>query len=122
MAARCASCGGELSPAARFCSSCGAPVAGDPVTARDGTLKVVSVVFSDLVGSTALQEALDTESVRRVMARFYEVMSETVGRHEGSIEKFIGDAVVAVGTPVSREDDAAARCGAPPRWRSRWSA
>ncbi len=75
----------------------------------------MSVVFSDLAGSTAMQEALDPESVRRVMGRYYEVMRSTVERFGGSIEKFIGDAVVAVfGTPTVREDDAlrAVRCAA----------
>ncbi len=113
LAPRCSSCGAELPAAARFCSSCGAAVAADPVAVADGALKVVSVVFSDLVGSTALQEALDTESVRRVMARFYEAMRAVVERHEGAIQKFIGDAVVVVfGAPAVREDDAlrAVRC------------
>ncbi len=75
----------------------------------------MTVILSDLAGSTAMQEALDPESVRRVMARYYEVMRAAVARHEGRIEKFIGDAVVAVfGTPTVREDDAvrAVRCAA----------
>ncbi len=113
LASRCFSCGAELPVAARFCSSCGAAVAADPVAVADGALKVVSVVFADLVGSTALQEALDTESVRRVMTRFYEVMRAVVERHAGALQKFIGDAVVVVfGAPVVGEDDAlrAVRC------------
>ncbi len=113
LAPRCSSCGAELPVAARFCSGCGAAVAADPVAVADGTLKVISVVFADLVGSTALQESLDTESVRRVMTRFYEGMRAVVERHEGSLQKFIGDAVVVVfGAPLVREDDAlrAVRC------------
>ncbi len=110
---RCTSCGEELSDRARFCSSCGTPVAdGAGATAA---LKVISVVFSDLVGSTALQETLEPESVRRVMARFYEAMQGVVNRHGGAIQKFIGDAVVAVfGAPAVGEDDAlrAVRCAA----------
>ena len=91
---------------------CGAPV---PVAAAavEAGRRTVTVVFSDLAGSTAMQEALDPESVRRIMARYYEVMRAAVGRHDGHIEKFIGDAVIAVfGTPVVREDDAvrAVRC------------
>jgi class 3 adenylate cyclase/ketosteroid isomerase-like protein len=113
LAPRCASCGAEVSSTARFCSSCGAPTGIEPVAV--GALKVVSVVFSDLVGSTALQEALDPESARHVMARFYEEMRAVVDAHRGKIEKFIGDAVVAVfGVPTVSEDDAlrAVRCAA----------
>jgi class 3 adenylate cyclase/ketosteroid isomerase-like protein len=86
------------------------PVAASAVEAGRRT---VTVVFSDLAGSTAMQEALDPELVRRIMARYYGVMRAAVGRHDGHIEKFIGDAVIAVfGTPVVREDDAvrAVRC------------
>src|SRR5207249_1421054 len=96
LAPRCPSCDAELPAAARFCSSCGGAVGSDPAGGADGALKVVSVVFADLVGSTALQEALDTESVRRVMTRFYEAMRAVVERHEGALQKFIGDAVVVV--------------------------
>jgi class 3 adenylate cyclase len=77
--------------------------------------KVVSVVFGDIVGSTALQETLDAESVRGVMARFYEAMRAVVARHDGHLEKFLGDGVVAVfGIPSVGEDDAlrAVRCAA----------
>jgi class 3 adenylate cyclase/tetratricopeptide (TPR) repeat protein len=113
---RCASCGAELADGARFCDTCGAPVApADAIETVEGARKTVSVVFSDLAGSTAMQEALDPESVRRVMARYYEVMRATVERHGGAVEKFIGDAVLAVfGTPIVREDDAlrAVRCAA----------
>jgi class 3 adenylate cyclase/tetratricopeptide (TPR) repeat protein len=97
-----------VSPTARFCSSC-----GERVAEESGALKVVSVLFSDLVGSTALQEALEPESARRVMARFYDAMRAVVERHGGTIQKFIGDAVVAVfGVPSVSEDDAlrAVRC------------
>jgi class 3 adenylate cyclase len=115
LALRCGSCGAELPPSARFCGSCGAAVGGEVSSGADGSLKVVSVVFGDLVGSTALQESLDAESVRRVMARFYEVMSGAVARHGGHVEKFVGDGVVAVfGVPAVREDDGlrAVRCAA----------
>jgi class 3 adenylate cyclase/ketosteroid isomerase-like protein/tetratricopeptide (TPR) repeat protein len=115
LAARCGSCGAELQLSANFCSKCGAAVARDPAAGAEGALKVVSVVFSDLVGSTALQETLEPESVGRVMARFYEAMRVVVERHGGAIQKFIGDALVAVfGVPVGREDDAlrAVRCAA----------
>ncbi len=112
LARRCESCGSALSAGARFCDECGAPLR-EPATSVEAGRKTVSVVFSDLAGSTAMQDALDPESVRRIMARYYEVMRAVVGRHNGYIEKFIGDAVVAVfGKPVVREDDAvrAVRC------------
>ncbi len=68
---------------------------------------MLTVVFADLAGSTALQEQLDPESARRVMTRFYEQMSGVLEAHGGQLEKFIGDAVVALfGRPVVREDDA----------------
>ena len=111
LAPRCPSCGASVSPTARFCAGCGAPLADAAPTT--GALKVVSVLFSDVVGSTALQEALEPESARRVMTRFYEAMRAVVERHDGAIQKFIGDAVVAVfGVPTVYEDDAvrAVRC------------
>src|SRR5579884_1551426 len=114
LAVRCGSCGSELLPGARFCDACGAPAPAAGATV-EAVRRTVSVLFSDLAGSTAMQEALDPESVRQVMARYYEVMRAAVGRHEGHIEKFIGDAVVAVfGRWVVREDDAlrAVRCAA----------
>ena len=111
---RCRSCGSEFAAQARFCDACGAPVSTEAAPVEAGR-KTVSVVFSDLAGSTAMQEALDPESVREVMARYYEVMRTVVQRHDGHIEKFIGDAVIAVfGKPVVREDDGlrAVRCAA----------
>ncbi|MDQ3932606.1 MAG: AAA family ATPase [Actinomycetota bacterium] len=69
--------------------------------------KVVTVVFSDVVGSTVLGEELDPESLRRLMARFFEDMKAVLERHGGMVEKFIGDAVMAVfGIPRAHEDDA----------------
>ena len=103
-----------LSIGARFCGSCGHAVA-EPAAAVEAARKVISVVFGDLVGSTALHERLDAESTRRVMARFYEAMRVTVARHGGHLEKFVGDGVVALfGVPQVGEDDAlrAVRCAA----------
>ena len=71
------------------------------------TRKVVTVVFTDVAGSTALGEQLDPESLRRVMWRYFDTMQATLERHGGTVEKFIGDAVVAVfGVPAVHEDDA----------------
>jgi class 3 adenylate cyclase/tetratricopeptide (TPR) repeat protein len=69
--------------------------------------KTVTVVFSDVTGSTALGERLDPESLRRVMGRYFDEMKAVVERHEGTVEKFVGDAVMAVfGIPIVHEDDA----------------
>jgi class 3 adenylate cyclase/tetratricopeptide (TPR) repeat protein len=100
----CASCG-EANPArARFCAACGSPLAPGR---RRGVRKVVTVVVCDVTGSTALGERLDPESLGLVMARWFDAMRAVVERHHGSVQKFIGDAVVAAfGVPVVREDDA----------------
>ena len=72
-----------------------------------GATEGVTIVFCDLVDSTKLGERLDPETLRQVVARYFEAMSEALMRHEGAIEKFIGDAVMAVfGIPTVREDDA----------------
>src|SRR6476659_9564612 len=69
--------------------------------------KVVTVLFCDVVGSTALGESVDPEALRALLARYFERMKAIVERHGGSVEKFIGDAVMAVfGVPVVHEDDA----------------
>jgi class 3 adenylate cyclase/tetratricopeptide (TPR) repeat protein len=101
----CPSCGHENPADAKFCSECGASLtAAAPATEQR---KVVTVVFSDVTGSTALGERLDPESLRRVLARYFELASQVVERHGGSVEKFIGDAVMAVfGVPHVHEDDA----------------
>jgi class 3 adenylate cyclase/tetratricopeptide (TPR) repeat protein len=100
---RCAACGHVTSRPFKFCPECGAPAAEEPHEER----KTVTVLFCDVVGSTELGERLDPESVRRVLARFFETVREIVEHHGGSVEKFIGDAVMAVfGVPVVHEDDA----------------
>ena len=101
----CASCGAENREGARFCDACGAALA-EPAPARE-VRKVVTVLFCDVSGSTALGERIDPESLRRVMARYFETASAIVERHGGTVEKFIGDAVMAVfGVPTVHEDDA----------------
>jgi class 3 adenylate cyclase/tetratricopeptide (TPR) repeat protein len=101
----CASCGAENREGARFCDSCGAVLA-ETAPARE-TRKVVTVLFCDVTGSTALGERIDPESLRRVMSRYFETAKTIVERHGGTVEKFIGDAVMAVfGVPTVHEDDA----------------
>ena len=69
--------------------------------------KTVTIVFCDVVGSTAMGEALDPETLRRVMERYFDAMRAAIERHGGTVEKFIGDAVMAVfGVPRVHEDDA----------------
>ncbi len=101
----CTSCGAENREEARFCDSCGAPLA-EAAPVRE-VRKVVTVLFCDVTGSTALGEKIDPESLRRVMARYFETAKTIVERHGGTVEKFIGDAVMAVfGVPAVHEDDA----------------
>ncbi|TML95587.1 MAG: zinc-ribbon domain-containing protein [Actinobacteria bacterium] len=101
----CADCGHENADDARFCSSCGAALGAAPHPAE--VRKVVTVVFTDLVGSTRLGDRLDPETVRRVMSRYFDAMQAAIEHHGGTVEKFIGDAIMAVfGLPTLHEDDA----------------
>ncbi|HMJ00058.1 MAG TPA: adenylate/guanylate cyclase domain-containing protein [Gaiellaceae bacterium] len=101
----CPQCGQENPEGFKFCGSCGAALAEAPAPRE--VRKTVTVVFSDVTGSTALGERLDPESLRRVMSRYFDEMQAVVERHGGTVEKFIGDAVMAVfGIPVLHEDDA----------------
>ena len=101
----CAACGRENPPDARFCNRCGADVAAGPVPRQ--RRKTVTVLFCDVTGSTALGERLELESFRQVMDRYFSVARRVIEDHGGTVEKFIGDAVMAVfGVPVAHEDDA----------------
>ena len=101
----CAACGVENPEIARFCLACGTQLA--EARPPQETRKVVTIVFSDLKGSTSLGEALDSEALREVMTRYFDAMRDELERHGGVIEKFIGDAVMAVfGLPRLHEDDA----------------
>ncbi|NXY95221.1 AAA family ATPase [Streptomyces sp. BR123] len=103
----CTSCRSALPPGARFCPSCGSPCAPGPVTAKPTGRKVVTVLFCDLVGSTALSGALDAETLRSVTLRWFDLMRQRIEEQGGTVEKFVGDAVMAVfGVPTVREDDA----------------
>jgi len=100
----CPRCGEDNPPHARFCLACGTALTETP--ARE-VRKTVTVVFVDIAGSTGMGERLDPESLRRVMTRYFDEMRAVVERHGGTVEKFIGDAVMAVfGVPVLHEDDA----------------
>ena len=98
-------CGGENRDGARFCDSCGAALAA--AAPQREQRKTVTVLQCDVTGSTALGERLDPESLRAVLARYFEAAKTVIDRHGGVVEKFIGDAVLAVfGVPVVHEDDA----------------
>ncbi len=101
----CLRCGEENAERARFCSACGAPVEPGPATVE--VRKTVTVVFCDVVNSTRLGELLDPEAHRRVIGQWFEAMRGAIEQHGGTVEKFIGDAVMALfGIPVLHEDDA----------------
>ena len=101
----CATCGFESDATFKFCPECGAEPADTAFSHEQR--KTVTVLFCDLTGSTALGETLDPERLRALLARYFEGMKAIVERHGGSVEKFIGDAVMAVfGVPVVHEDDA----------------
>jgi class 3 adenylate cyclase len=102
----CAACGRENPDGFRFCGNCGSPLTRDVVAGRE-VRKMITVVFCDLAGSTALGERLDPESLQRVLGQYFQRMREVLERHQGTVEKFIGDTVVGVfGVPRLHEDDA----------------
>ena len=105
----CPACGHGNGNTAKFCETCGAALGGEPGERR----KVVTVLFCDVVDSTALGESTDPEALRALLAGYFERMRGIVEVHGGSVEKFIGDAVMAVfGVPTVHEDDALRACRA----------
>ena len=112
LGATCPSCGHENPPGQKFCGECGTPLDAEDAPARPSASPVserrlVSVLFADLVGHTTLSEGSDAEEVRELLSRYYDAARTIVARYGGTVEKFIGDAVMAVwGTPVAQEDDA----------------
>ena len=134
--AACVSCGSEQADGAKFCSECGSslqavcPACGSPATSAAkfcqecgnaltdavargaaathvASRRITSVLFGDLVGFTPLSESRDQEDVRELLSRYFEECSRIVARYGGVVEKFIGDAVMAVwGVPATHEDDA----------------
>jgi class 3 adenylate cyclase/tetratricopeptide (TPR) repeat protein len=107
----CASCGRENPIGARFCNACGVTLAA--TAAPREVRKTVTALFCDVTGSTALGESTDPEALRALLARYFERMKAIVESHGGTVEKFIGDAVMAVfGIPAAHEDDALRACRA----------
>ena len=120
LARPCPACGTPNPPAVKFCGECGTALAGAPAAvpqaaAVEATVsaaptserRLVSVLFADLVGFTTLSENRDAEEVRELLSGYFETARTIIDRYGGTVEKFIGDAVMAVwGTPVAREDDA----------------
>jgi class 3 adenylate cyclase/tetratricopeptide (TPR) repeat protein len=99
----CPNCGQENADGFLFCGRCGTALAAEP--AREER-KVVTVLFTDLVGFTGRSEQLDPEDVRATLSPYYARLRSEIERHGGTVEKFIGDAVMAVfGAPVAHEDD-----------------
>ncbi|WP_411277164.1 adenylate/guanylate cyclase domain-containing protein, partial [Gaiella sp.] len=99
----CSRCGRESPEGERFCASCGTAL--KPFVRREER-KVVTVVFADIVGSTARAEHADPEDVRAVLAPYHARLRQELERFGGTVEKFIGDAVVGVfGAPIAHEDD-----------------
>src|ERR1051325_5158777 len=115
----CSACGAANDPGMRFCNDCGAPLGdvareisppGRPAQAQPDEatqeLRLVSVLFADLVGFTPLSETLDSEEVRELLTSYFDTCRRVIERYGGTVQKFIGDAVMAVwGAPVAREDD-----------------
>jgi len=125
LATGCPSCGTPFEPGEKFCGTCGtaltadaapatragAPGAAAPAAPDSGTQaterRLVSVLFADLVGFTPFAEKRDAEEVRATLDRYFALATDVIGRYGGTVEKFIGDAVMAVwGAPTAHEDDA----------------
>ena len=114
----CPACGASNRPGAKFCGECATPlavgaapahaaVAVAPAESARAERRLVTVLFADLVGFTTLAEGRDAEAVRDLLSSYFELASDLLGRYGGTVEKFIGDAVMAVwGTPIAHEDDA----------------
>jgi class 3 adenylate cyclase/tetratricopeptide (TPR) repeat protein len=102
----CPTCGFENAVSVKFCAECGQKLLSASAGAEE-VRRTVTVLFADVTGSTALGERLDPESLRALMGRYFAAMKEVIERHGGTVEKFIGDAVMAVfGIPARHEDDA----------------
>ncbi len=109
LAQLCPACGAANGPAVKFCGECGTPLAEHVPSPAQPTAerRRVSVLFADLVGFTAASEGRDAEETRELLSRYFEAARTLIERYGGTVEKFIGDAVMAVwGAPTATEDDA----------------
>ena len=120
LAAACPACGTQNAPGNKFCGTCGTALAVEPATAAAihaaeatpvpqpaSERRLVSVLFADLVGFTAASENRDAEETRELLSRYFDTCRRLIELYGGTVEKFIGDAVMAVwGTPTATEDDA----------------
>ena len=107
----CPACSSPNTPGAKFCGECGNAFTGveitAPAVAPAAERRLVSVLFADLVGFTTISESRDSEEVRELLTAYFDRCKRLIERYGGTVEKFIGDAVMAVwGTPVAKEDDA----------------
>jgi class 3 adenylate cyclase/tetratricopeptide (TPR) repeat protein len=122
LALACPNCGGSIDVGDRFCGTCATPLTREgtttvprvavpggpaiPVPAPVAERRIVSILFADLVGFTTYAEGRDAEDVRDTLTRYFDLARDVIGRYGGTVEKFIGDAVMAVwGAPVAHEDD-----------------
>jgi class 3 adenylate cyclase len=102
----CVTCGADLPPDARFCPACGAAVSVREPAVPAQERKLVTALFADVTGSTSLGERLDPERLKDIMNTYFVAMREEIEAEGGTVEKFAGDAVMAVfGAPDSHEDD-----------------
>jgi len=109
--ANCPTCGASVAPDARFCANCGSALGAPAAEER----KLATILFADVIGSTDLGEQLDPERLRTLLQEYFAAMSRAVEAWGGTVEKYIGDAILAVfGVPIAREDE--------PRRRSKGSA
>ena len=110
LALSCPACGATAAPGSRFCGQCATPLGAEPTAAAAPAAaerRLVTVLFADLVGFTSAAEHRDPEEVRDLLGRYFDRSRTLIERYGGTVEKFIGDAVMAVwGTPVAHEDDA----------------
>ncbi|HTI30454.1 MAG TPA: adenylate/guanylate cyclase domain-containing protein, partial [Methylomirabilota bacterium] len=105
MSDACPACGTRVDDTAAFCPTCGHQLKG--AAAEGEQRKVVTILFADVIGSTALGEQLDPERLRTVLGTYFKAMAEVIGSWGGTVEKYVGDAIMAVfGVPAVREDDA----------------